>query len=101
MRTIQPYLLLGLLISTPVLHAAEPYRCVDSSGKLTLSDTPCNSLPLKPPPPVAGQAKPPETLTPPKPEPILPPPAQPLPSPPAPPPAAPPTQPVPVQPLAR
>lgn len=90
MRITQPSLLLCLLMLAPAVHAAEAYKCVDANGNTTLTDVPCHTLPTKPAPPPAGQAKPPEKLKPPRPEPILPPPGQQLPSPPAPSPAAPP-----------
>lgn len=111
MRTNQRFLL-GLLVLGPAVtvpatvHAAGANKCVDANGNITLTDVPCHTVPTRPVPPPAGQARPPETLTPPKPEPILPPPEQRLPSPPAPLPAtrpttpsAPPTPPTPAAPL--
>ena len=89
MPTFRTCLLLCLSMAAPGLHAAEANKCVDAYGNITLTDEPCNTLPVKRPPALKGQAKPPETLTPPQPEAILPPPDQPLPSPPAPSPAAP------------
>ena len=93
MRTTTPFLL-GLLMLAPAVHAVEAYKCVDANGNTTLTDVPCHTLPTRPVPPPAGQAKPRETLKPPAPEPILPPPQQRLPSPPAPAPASPPTAPI-------
>lgn len=98
MRTTQPSLLLCLLMLAPTLHAAGANKCVDANGNVTLTDLPCNSIATKPPPRPAGQARPPETLTPPKQEAILPPPGQQLPTPPAPLPASPPVSPPAVQP---
>lgn len=95
MRLLKPCLLLCLLTPAAALHAAEVYKCVEASGKTTLTDVPCHTLPNKQPPRPADPARSPDTQRPtqPRPDPILPPAGQQLPSPAAPLPASPPAGP--------